>query len=94
MKKEIKKKPKEIFIIENQKSSPKWKIKYPHCTCSVKDLGDCKHCHYTIAENSVPREIYYINVRDESGIPQQVKVKGVKLVLGTDDNVSGWQGIF
>jgi|ETNmetMinimDraft_1059919.scaffolds.fasta_scaffold09844_2 hypothetical protein len=94
MKKEIKKKPKELFIIENKISSPKWKIKYPSCRCSVKDLGDCKFCHYTKAEDSIPKEITTTNLKDSKGEIYTAQVIGVKLIHGSDENVIGWQELY
>jgi hypothetical protein len=93
MKKEIKK-TKIVFKIENQIASPKWKIKFPYCACTVKDLGDCKFCHYTKAENSIPKEITTTNLKNSKGEIYTAQVIGVKLIYGSEENVIGWQELY
>ena len=94
MKKEkLKKIAKESFIVENEKSSPKWRIKFPHCTCAVNGLDDCIHCRYQKAVDSVPRSSYTINIKNQKDELEQVSVKGVQLVYGKNDNVLGWKVI-
>ena len=72
----------EIHII-NRISSPRWKIKYPQCSCPVKDLGDCNYCKFSKRDKE-----FNDNIKLNFNLDKPVKL--VEIIHGTDESITGW----
>jgi len=83
MKKESKK-TKETIHILNLIKSPKWKIKFNHCSCPVKDLGDCNYCKYSKRDKE-----FNDNIKLNFNLDKPVK--RVEIIHGKDEEITGWR---
>jgi len=74
------------FKIIGFKNIPRWKNKFS-CTCNdTQDYKNCKYCHYTNNENSVPREPF--TVKDDNG--KDILITEIEITRGRDDEITGW----
>lgn len=85
------------MIVENIEkcNNAKWK-KVLKCNCVKVDgvnvnLDSCKFCTYTERENSIPKNDFKTVELDENENEVERTVSKVKLVLGKDDDVIGWE---
>jgi len=79
--------------VNNLINNPKWK-KVLVCTCKGK-INECLHCKYSKAEKSVPKENFKVNddLFDKNGKvskKQTRTVKEISLIIGSHDDVIGW----
>ena len=81
-----KKEVKKTLKIIGFKNIPRWKNKFS-CTCNdTQDYRNCKYCHYTNNENSVPREPF--TVKDDKG--KDILITEIEIRRGSDDEITGW----
>ena len=81
-----KKEVKKTLKIIGFKNIPRWKNKFS-CTCNdTQDYKNCKYCHYTNNENSVPREPF--TDKDDNG--KDILITQIEIRRGSDDEIVGW----